>query len=96
MIVVPCPYCGPRNASELQCVGEATSQPDPNAASPEQWRSYLYLRRNLADWTVETWYHRAGCRRYFTVERHTVTNEIRSSRPVAQPPTEAKPEHGEA
>jgi sarcosine oxidase, subunit delta len=27
----------------------------------------------------EDWYHGSGCRRYFTVERHTVTNEVRSA-----------------
>ena len=91
MIVVPCPYCGPRNSAEFRWVGESVPQPDPNSATPEQWRSFLYLRRNPAGWTVETWYHRAGCRQYFTVERHTVTNEVRGSRlPQAQSHSESK------
>ncbi len=30
-----------------------------------------------ADWITETWYCRGGCRRYFTIERNTATNEIR-------------------
>lgn len=39
------------------------------------------MRDNPAGWTVETWYCRAGCRRYFVIERHTVTNEVRGSAP---------------
>ena len=91
MILVPCPYCGPRNSSEFRCVGESASQPDVNTATPEQWRTFLYIKNNPAGWTVETWYHRAGCRQYFTVERDTVSNEIRGSRlPQAQSGSENK------
>jgi len=79
MILVPCPHCGPRNVSEFRHVGESTARPDPGEATPEQWRDYLYLRRNPAGWTIETWYHRAGCRAYFGAERHTVTNQFRRS-----------------
>ena len=44
-----------------------------------EWRTYLYLRENPAGWITETWYCRSGCRRYFTIERNTATNEIRDS-----------------
>lgn len=77
MMQVPCPWCGPRHADEFAYVGEAAARPDPAAATQEEWRAYLYLRRNGAGWTAERWYHRMGCRRYFLVERHTVGNEIR-------------------
>ena len=78
MLLVPCPHCGPRNASDLRYVGEAKARPDPRTASPEEWRSYLYLENNPADWLRENWYCRSGCRRYFSVERHTATNEFRT------------------
>lgn len=85
MILVPCPWCGPRNSQEFRYVGEAKARPDPDSATPEDWRAYLYVRTNAAGWTTETWFHRSGCRRYLSVERHTVTNEIRSSsKPAAQ------------
>ncbi len=45
-----------------------------------EWRGYLYLRRNPAGWTTETWFHRFGCARFFVAERHTVTNEVRATR----------------
>ena len=85
MILVPCPYCGPRNASEFRYVGELSTRPDPNVTGVEEWRAFLYTRANPAGWTTETWFHSAGCRQHFVVERHTVTNEVRASRlPAAQ------------
>lgn len=80
MILLPCPHCGPRNASEFRYAGEASTRPDPNATTPEEWRDYLYIKSNPAGWTTEKWFHRTGCRRYFTAERHTVTNEVRETR----------------
>jgi len=81
MILLPCVWCGPRDASEFQHVGEVITRPDPAAASPARWRGYLYLRANPCGWTEETWYHRMGCRRYLKVERHTETNEVRAAYP---------------
>jgi heterotetrameric sarcosine oxidase delta subunit len=83
MILLACPHCGPRNVSEFRYLGEATHRPDPDRCDPEEWRAYLYLKANPAGWTTETWMHRAGCRKFLTVERHTVTNQVRSVRPVA-------------
>lgn len=77
MILLPCPWCGPRGVVEFGYVGEAKARPDPATAGPEQWRAYLYGRANPCGWTVESWYHRMGCRRYISVERHTLTNEVR-------------------
>ncbi|MGH3108831.1 MAG: sarcosine oxidase subunit delta [Rubrobacter sp.] len=86
MILLQCPYCGPRNASEFRYVGEVSERPDPNETSVDEWRAYLYARNNPAGWTRETWYHSAGCRKHFVAERHTVTNEARTSRlPQARP-----------
>jgi len=79
MMLVPCPWCGPRHASEFRYVGERVARPDPGSATAEQWRRYLYFPRNPAGWTRESWYHGAGCRRYFPLERHTVSHETRAS-----------------
>jgi len=83
VILLPCPHCGPRNASEFRYVGELAHRPDPNTTGTGEWRAYLYLKRNPAGWTTETWLHRAGCRRFLVVERHTVTNEVGSVRDAA-------------
>jgi len=77
MFRIPCPHCGPRNRTEFRHIGERGSRPDPRATTPEEWRGYLYGQRNASDWTAETWYHVAGCRKFVTMDRHTLTNEIR-------------------
>lgn len=77
MMLVPCPWCGPRNATEFRYGGAAGARPDPVSATPQQWREYLYTQRNPLGWSREGWYHRAGCRRHITIERHTGTNEVR-------------------
>jgi sarcosine oxidase subunit delta len=82
MIQLPCPWCGPRNVTEFAHQGEATSRPDVATASDEEWRRYLYFRRNALGWVEETWYHTAGCRRFVRLRRHTGTNE---ARPVPGP-----------
>ncbi len=91
MIQLDCPNCGRRNVAEFRYVGERQARPDPRTADPATWRTYLYLRANPAGWTDETWLHRAGCRRYLAVRRHTVTNEVRSVREVAPEPAGAVP-----
>ena len=79
MLLVPCPNCGPRNASDLNYGGESKKRPDPNAATTDEWRGYLYLQNNPAGWLKENWYCRSGCRRYFSTERNTATNEFRDA-----------------
>lgn len=76
MIVLTCPYCGPRNVGEFAHLGELTQRPDPRTATQAEWRSYLYLRDNLAGVVHERWLHRAGCRRFFDAERDTTDNTV--------------------
>ncbi|MGI8699145.1 MAG: sarcosine oxidase subunit delta [Mycobacteriales bacterium] len=80
MLLIPCPHCGPRNSSEFRYAGEGRGRPDVTTTTRAQWRSYLYERRNVAGEVRESWYHTFGCRRFFTVDRDTVSNAIR---PVA-------------
>ena len=77
MMVLPCPWCDDRDASEFRYAGEVLARPDPATATPAQWRGYLYLRGNQRGWVTERWYHGAGCRRYLVVERDTGTDEVR-------------------
>lgn len=83
MIRIPCPYCGPRNSSEFAYRGESKPRPTGSRPGKEEWRAYLYDHDNPEGWVREGWYHRAGCRRYLSVQRHTLTNEIRSVTPAA-------------
>ncbi len=77
MLLIACPHCGTRNSSEFRHTGEAKSRPDPSTVGPQTWREYLYTRANAAGWVREGWYHAMGCRRFFALERHTVTHEVR-------------------
>jgi heterotetrameric sarcosine oxidase delta subunit len=87
VLLIRCPHCGPRNASEFHHAGEVGPQPDPRSAGAVEWRDYLYTRRNPAGRTTERWFHRAGCRRFLTVVRDTCTNEIHAVAPADEPST---------
>ena len=77
MILIRCPWCGPRDAAEFHYSGETTRRPDAASATPLQWRDYLYFPANPRGPVTETWYHRMGCRKFFAIERDTDTNESR-------------------
>ena len=93
MFRIPCPHCGLRNVSEFRHLGERRTRPDPQTATPERWRAYLYEQDNVAGWQVESWYHSFGCRQFIGIERHTVTNE---TRPAAGAPRAGQPDAGSA
>ena len=78
MLLIECPWCGPRNEDEYHYGGAAhvdyTAEPD--TLSDEEWARYLFFRRNAKGPFAERWSHSAGCRRWFNVVRNTATNEI--------------------
>ena len=41
-----------------------------------EWADFLFMRTNPKGAHQERWVHTHGCRRWFNVERHTVTNAI--------------------
>ena len=75
MILIPCPWCGPRDAGEFHYSGETKPRPDPASATPPPWRDYLYFPANPRGEVTETWYHRMGCRQFFVLQRDTDSNE---------------------
>lgn len=76
MILLTCPNCGERSASEFRYGGEVHKRPDPNTVTDSELASYLYLRDNPLGVMREWWYHRAGCGSWFIAERHTKTHEV--------------------
>ena len=78
MILVPCPWCGDRNETEFSYGGQAgvPYPDDPSALSDEEWARYLFFRANPRGPHRERWVHTHGCRRWFELERDTVTHEI--------------------
>ena len=87
MMLLPCPYCGPRDVTEFTYGGDGDmARPsDPQAASDAQWASYVYIRDNPRGPHDELWQHSAGCRRWIRVRRDTLTHHVLSSAPAAQP-----------
>ena len=78
MLLIPCPYCGPRAELEFSYGGEAhIARPkDPASLSDEQWAGYVYWRKNTKGVFAERWMHAQGCRRWFNVIRDTVSYQI--------------------
>ncbi|MGC5249395.1 sarcosine oxidase subunit delta [Gordonia sp. DT219] len=75
MQMIPCPHCGPREETEFHYGGAAgTAYPaHPDTLDDATWARYLFFRPNPKGPLPERWCHRAGCRRWFTITRDTVT-----------------------
>ncbi|MFC6081141.1 sarcosine oxidase subunit delta [Sphaerisporangium aureirubrum] len=84
MLLIPCPWCGPRDESEFAYGGQAgVAYPaDPAGLTDEEWSRYLFYRDNPKGLFHERWSHSSGCRRWFTVTRDTLTNEILADDPL--------------
>lgn len=80
MLLIECPYCGPRDETEYHYGGEAhvPYPQDPNLLSDAEWARYLFYRSNTKGLLAERWAHTAGCRRWFNVLRDTVTYDIKA------------------
>ena len=78
MLLIPCPYCGPRDYTEFTYGGDANVRrpADPDALTDEQWAQYVYLRDNPRGLHDELWQHSAGCRRWIAVRRNTYTHDV--------------------
>ncbi|HEV2551615.1 MAG TPA: sarcosine oxidase subunit delta [Stellaceae bacterium] len=78
MLLVPCPYCGPRPELEFRYGGEAhVARPiDPAALDDAFWGEFLYLRTNPKGLHAERWRHTHGCGRFFNAVRDTVSDKF--------------------
>ena len=78
MFLIRCPWCGDRAETEFSCGGEAgiTRPSDPDARTDAEWADYLFNRSNIRGVQKELWNHAQGCRRWFEVERDTLSYKI--------------------
>lgn len=78
MLLIDCPWCGARSELEFSYGGEAhiVRPSEPSELSDEQWADYLFMRSNTRGVHSEQWNHSAGCRRWFNVQRDTVSYQI--------------------
>ncbi len=86
MLLIECPHCGPRAEIEFRCGGEThIDRPGPHAeVSDDAWANYLFYRSNPKGSHRERWLHSAGCRRWFNLERDTVTHRISAVYPMGE------------
>jgi sarcosine oxidase subunit delta len=87
MLLIPCPYCGPRPENEFRYGGEAhIARPaDPSAADDAAWTDYLLVRSNPKGIHAERWRHIHGCGWFFNALRDTVDDRILATYTVGQP-----------
>lgn len=81
MLLIECPWCGERAETEFSYGGEAgiVRPADPDALNDVEWADYLFNRTNPRGAHNELWNHAQGCRRWFRVERDTLSNRISGS-----------------
>ena len=85
MLLIPCPWCGPRDQTEFTYGGDAKAAASrPVLELPlEAWYEHVYLRDNPRGAHRELWHHTASCRRWIVVERDTLTHAITASAPAS-------------
>ena len=88
MLLIDCPYCGPRDEAEFNCGGEAhIARPlAENTITDAEFGEYLFLRDNPKGIFTERWVHSAGCRRWFNAVRDTYSHEIIEIYPMGSTP----------
>ena len=94
MLLIPCPWCGPRDEIEFRYGSEAhiVRPAEPDALNDAAWADYLYMRTNPMGALAERWVHHAGCRRWFNLLRDTVSHRILAAHRIGENPPAAADE----
>ena len=101
MLLIDCPFCGPRPEVEFRHGGEAhVARPaNPREVDDHAWSEHLFVRKNPRGIHAERWNHQHGCQRWFNALRDTYTDHFvetyaAGAQPLAREPTAARPEGG--
>lgn len=78
MLLIACPYCGPRPELEFTYGGQAhlVRPAKPQELDDEGWAAFLYMRTNLKGPYAERWRHARGCGRFFNAIRDTTSDRF--------------------
>jgi sarcosine oxidase, subunit delta len=76
MLWITCPTCGDRPVSEFRFGGELPHVPDSITDPDARNVDYVWMVNNVRGVTIERWFHAAGCRRWLTLNRNTVTDTV--------------------
>ncbi len=87
MLIIDCPWCGPRNQVEFRYGGQSdrTYPDNSDQLSDQQWKDYLFIRQNPKGYLYEQWCHQHGCRRWFNALRDTRNNHLITTYPLNAP-----------
>ncbi|GAA4491505.1 sarcosine oxidase subunit delta [Gluconacetobacter tumulicola] len=92
MLLIDCPYCGPRAEIEFAYGGEAHIARPAADVSEAEWAAFLYLRDNTKGVLAERWRHSHGCGRFFNALRDTRTDRFHAFYEIGTP----RPDVGDA
>ena len=76
MLWITCPVCGERPVSEFRFGGELPHVPDSITDEAARNLDYVWMQNNVRGVTTERWFHAAGCRRWLTLRRDTVSDTV--------------------
>jgi sarcosine oxidase, subunit delta len=87
MLLINCPYCGPRPELEFSYGGEAhLTRPSPaEPLTDEQWADFQYGRTNPRGLHAERWRHARGCGQFFNAVRDTTTDQFLCTYRIGEP-----------
>ncbi len=93
MLLIPCPYCGPRSEEEFSYGNEAhIARPEnPETLSDAEWAAFVFNCGTVKGVYLERWMHAQGCRRWFNVARDTVSYDILAVYEMGAPPPKLEP-----
>ena len=88
MMLIHCPWCGPRNQEEFTCGGQAHIErpQNPTEVSDRVWADYQFVRQNPSGRHAERWQHLYGCGQWFHLVRDTLTHEIKAIYGITENP----------
>ena len=95
MLLITCPYCGPRPELEFRYAGEAhvVRAETPSDVGAEAWGEFLYTRANPRGLHAERWRHIHGCARFFNALRDTRTDFFTATYKVGEQRPDGAEEH---
>lgn len=76
MLLIDCPWCGPRDQIEFRFAGESHVVRPAEQVSDAEWSDYLFFHDNPKGVNYERWHHEFGCRRWFNVMRDTTSHAV--------------------
>lgn len=87
MLLLNCPWCGPRDETEFHYGGQAHIDFPRNPAELDdrQWAEYVFYRDNPQGPFAERWMHATGCRRWFNALRDTASYRVLATYPIDAP-----------